>query len=79
MNINFTKKQQEYISEQVSSGEYQNNSEVIREALRLHAIYMEEVINDLRTEIEPGWEGPESSRTMDQLIKSKIRKGQKQG
>lgn len=76
MNVSFTKKQQEYISEQVSSGEYQNNSEVIREALRLHAIYREKVIKDLRTEIELGWEGPDSSRTMDQLIKSKIRENE---
>ena len=36
MNISFTKKQEEYISRQVASGEYQNNSEVIRDALRLH-------------------------------------------
>lgn len=34
MNISFTEKQDEHISRQVASGEYQNNSEVIRDALR---------------------------------------------
>lgn len=38
MIVSFTKKQEEYINEQVASGEYQNNSEVIRDALRLHGI-----------------------------------------
>ena len=38
MNISFTKKQEEYIAQQVATGEYQNNSEVIRDALRLHKV-----------------------------------------
>lgn len=71
MNISFTKKQEEYISRQVASGEYQNNSEVIRDALRLHGIYREKVIKDLRREIELGWDGPDSSLTMDQIIDSR--------
>lgn len=41
MNISFTKKQEEYITNQLKSGDYQNNSEVIRDALRLHTIYRE--------------------------------------
>lgn len=71
MNISFTKKQEEYINEQVASGEYQNNSEVIRDALRLHSIYREKVIRDLRTEIEKGWDGPDSKLSMSQIIGSK--------
>ena len=71
MNISFTKKQESYITEQVSSGDYQNNSEVVREALRLHSLYREKVIQDLRKEIELGWEGPESEMSMDEIIKSR--------
>lgn len=71
MNISFTKKQEEYISRQVASGEYQNNSEVIRDALRLHGIYRDKVIQDLRKEIELGWDGRDSSMTMDQIIESR--------
>jgi len=52
----------------VASGEYQNNSKIIRDALRLHGIYREKVIQDLRKEIELGWDGPDSSMTMDQII-----------
>ncbi len=71
MNVSFTKKQEEYITEQVATGEYQNNSEVIRDALRLHKIYREKVIDDLRNEIEKGWKGPDSPRTMEEIIASK--------
>lgn len=71
MNISFTKKQEEYIAQQLATGEYQNNSEVIRDALRLHKIYREKVIDDLRREIEKGWNGPDSPRTMEEIIASK--------
>ncbi len=71
MNISFTKQQEKYISEQVSSGDYQNNSEVIRDALRLHSIYREKVIIDLKKEIEKGWSGATSKRTIKDIIEAK--------
>ena len=71
MNISFTKKQEEYISAQVETGEYQNNSEVIRDAIRLHSIYRDKVIKDLRMEIEKGWEGTPSKRNVVDIIKSR--------
>lgn len=71
MNISFTKKQEEYISEQVASGDYQNNSEVIHDALRLHALYREKVTQELRREIESGWDGPDSELSMEEIIASK--------
>ena len=71
MNLRFTKKQVEHIAQQVATGEYQNNSEVIRDAIRLHRIYREKVIEDLRKEIEKGWNAPDSPRTMDEIIASK--------
>lgn len=74
MNISFTKKQLEYITRQVESGDYQNNSEVIREALRLHSIYRDKLIDDLRKEIIKGWDGPDSEMTMKEIIASKIEK-----
>ncbi|WP_343329463.1 type II toxin-antitoxin system ParD family antitoxin [Polaribacter staleyi] len=74
MNISFTKQQEEYISTQVKSGEYQNNSEVIRDALRLHTIYRNKVINDLRTEIEKGFESGISKRSVKDIIASKRNK-----
>jgi antitoxin ParD1/3/4 len=71
MNVSFTKKQEEYITEQVKTGEYQNNSEVIRDALRLHTVYRDKVIKDLRTEIEKGWSGATSKRAISDIIDSK--------
>lgn len=71
MNVSFTKQQEKYISEQVESGEYQNNSEVIRDALRLHSIYRQKVIEDLRKEIEKGWSGATSNRSVKDIIKAK--------
>lgn len=71
MNVSLTKKQEQYIAEQVASGDYQNNSELIRDALRLHRIYRQKVIQDLRKEIELGWESEDSTKTMSQIIESK--------
>ena len=71
MNISFTKKQENYINKQVETGDYQNNSEVIRDALRLHEIYREKVINDLRNEIEKGWSSESSNRSVNDIIEAK--------
>lgn len=74
MNISFTKQQEEYITTQVKSGEYQNNSEVIRNALRLHIIYRNKVINDLKAAIDKGFESGISTRSVQDIIDSKRNK-----
>ncbi|WP_028123800.1 type II toxin-antitoxin system ParD family antitoxin [Epilithonimonas tenax] len=71
MNVSFTKKQENYISDQIESGDFQNASEVVRDALRLHEVYRHRIIQDLRNEIEKGWEGNSSSRSIKDIIKSK--------
>ncbi len=72
MNVSFTKKQENYINMQVETGDYQNNSEVIRDALRLHEIYREKVIKDLRSEIEKGWHSEVSSiRKVKDILEAK--------
>lgn len=71
MNVSFTKKQENYISEQIESGDFQNASEVVRDALRLHEVYRHRIIQDLRNEIEKGWDGNSSSRSIKDIIKSK--------
>ncbi len=75
MNISFTKKQEEYIAEQVASWEYQNNSEVIRDVLRLHQTYRDKVIADLRAEIEKGLDSGVSKRSVKDIIESKRKSG----
>lgn len=71
MNVSFTKKQEKYISEQVESGDFQNASEVVRDALRLHEIFRHRIIQDLKTEIEKGWNNSSSSRSVQDIIESK--------
>jgi antitoxin ParD1/3/4 len=71
MNVSFTKKQENYINMQVETGDYQNNSEVIRDALRLHEVYREKVINDLRNEIEKGWASEISNRSVKDIVDAK--------
>jgi len=71
MNVSFTHKQEEYINSLVTSGDYQNASEAVRDALRLHQRYREMVLNDLRKEIEKGWDGPDSMRTIEDIISAK--------
>lgn len=72
MNISFTDKQEKYIASQLESGDYKNASEVVRDALRLHEIYRHKVIEDLRAEIEKGWDGATSSRTASEIAQSKL-------
>ncbi len=74
MNISFTKKQQDYISEQVTSGDFQNASEVVRDALRLHEIYRVRMLNELKAEIDKGWSVPTSSRSVKDIIQVKMKK-----
>lgn len=71
MNISLTDKQAAYIAEQVKSGDYQNASEVVRDALRLHQVYREKVLDELREEIAKGWQGPASKRTVADIIAEK--------
>lgn len=71
MNISFTNKQQEYISEQVQSGDFQNASEVVRDALRLHETYRHKIIKELKLEIQKGWNEKDSTRTVKDIIKAK--------
>ena len=74
MNVSFTKKQEEYISNQIESGDFQNASEVVRDALRLHEVYRHRVIQDLKVEIEKGWNDVSSSRSIKDIIQSKKNK-----
>ena len=71
MNISFTEKQEKYILAQLESGDFKNASEVVRDALRLHEVYRDRLIKDLRAEIEKGWEGPTSKRTPSQIASAK--------
>jgi len=72
MNISFTEKQEKYIASQVKDGDFQNASEVVRDALRLHEVYRHRVIEELRAEIAKGWEAPASSRNVQDIIKAKL-------
>lgn len=72
MNISFTQKQEEYIASQIKGGDYQNASEVVRDALRLHEIYRHRVIEEMRAEIAKGWAAPASSRNVQDIINAKL-------
>ncbi len=74
MNISFTDKQAGYIAAQVEAGDYQNASEVVRDALRLHQIYRNKIIEDLRTEVAKGWIENTSNKTVQDIIEAKTAK-----
>jgi len=74
MNVHFTDKQQAYIKSQIEGGDYQNASELVREALRMHQIYRERVIADLRSEIEKGANSGVSRRNVRDMIDAGIAK-----
>ena len=73
MNISFTEKQENYIKNQLASGDYQNASEVVRDALRLHALYRDKVLEELRAEINKGWDGATSKRSVKDIVSAKKR------
>lgn len=74
MNISFTEKQQRYISSQVDGGDYQNASEVVRDALRLHEVYRHRVIDELRAEIAKGWDSVSANKVADILASRQTEK-----
>lgn len=68
MNISLTKKQEKYIASEIASGDFQNASELVRDALRLHEVYRHKVIVDLRAEIEKGWSAPTTNQTVSEIL-----------
>ncbi len=68
-----TKKQEEYIAAQLQSGDYQNASELVRDALRLHQIYRNRIIDELRMEIEKGWNSPVSNLSAADIVAQKLK------
>lgn len=71
MKVSLTKKQEQYIAEQVQLGDFQDASEVVRDAMRLHQIYRTRMIEDLRQEIAKGWDGPASPRKVSDIVEEK--------
>ncbi len=71
MNISFTKQQEEYISDQLASGDFRNASEVVRDALRLHKYYRQKVLDDLRKEMIKGWDGESSTLSATEIARAK--------
>ncbi len=71
MNVSLTEKQEKYIASQITSGDYQNASELVRDALRLHEVYRQKVIDDLRLAIAKGWDGASSDKSVLDILKQK--------
>ena len=74
MNVSLTKKQEEYIADQIHTGDYQNASELVRDALRLHQVYREKIIKDLRTEIEKGRNSGVGDNTLEDILEGRLKK-----
>lgn len=74
MNVSFTSKQENYIREQVKSGNFQNASEVVRDVLRLHEVMRERLISELKREIQDGIDSGVSPKTPQDIIAEKRNK-----
>jgi len=68
MNVSLTPKQQQYISEQLASGDFQDASELVRDALRIHQLMRNRILAELREDIAKGWDGPASTRSVKDII-----------
>ena len=76
MNVSLTEKQAQYIAAQLKSGDFQNASEVVRDALRLHEVYRHRIKEELRAERAKGGEGPSNTNSVRDIIKAKAKSGQ---
>lgn len=63
-----------YIEDQVSSGDYQNNSELVRDAIRIHVFYREKMLQELSDEIKQGLVSSTSPLTTDDIVKTVLKK-----
>ena len=68
MNVNLKERPEKYIQSQLGSGDYQNASELALDALRLHEVYRNRVLDELRAEIRKGWEGETSHRSVKDIV-----------
>ncbi len=59
------------IQVQLASGDHQNASEVVRDALRLHELYRNKVLEELRGEISKGWDAGVSERSVKDIVAAK--------
>ena len=77
MHVSLTDRLDEYVREKVSSGLYNNASEVIREALRLKMATDEtdEIkLQRLREAIEPAWQQAERGKFADYSLEKSLAK-----
>ncbi len=72
MNVSFTEKQTKYIESQLESGDFKNASEVVRDAIRLHQLYRQKIIDDLRSEISKAWDGPTTNIKPSEIARRKF-------
>lgn len=72
MHIHLTKKQEEYIQQLISIGIYKDASDIMEEALKMHESRYEKKLLELRTEIDNGWEGSTSKRSVSDIISAKL-------
>ncbi|QFT68624.1 type II toxin-antitoxin system ParD family antitoxin [Labrenzia sp. ac12] len=78
MNFSLGKKLEEYVAEQIASGPYNNASEVVRDALRLHEehyLKLEVLRRDVQQGVQSVKSGRVSRASADEVIaKAKQRK-----
>lgn len=77
MNVSLTDKQKKYIAAQVASGDYQNASELVRDALRIHQHYREKMLENLRREIQKGIDSGISDKSVEQIFADIIHNNRK--
>jgi antitoxin ParD1/3/4 len=74
MDVSFTSKQEKYITDKLLSGDFQNASEVVWDALPLHELFRNLVLEELRIEIGKGWDGPASKRKVQDIVNANANK-----
>ncbi|WP_289039184.1 type II toxin-antitoxin system ParD family antitoxin [uncultured Zobellia sp.] len=71
MNIELKGEDKEYIEKLILSGAFRNKDEIIQDALQLHAHHREGLKKGLLEKINTGWNGPDSQKSINDIISAK--------
>lgn len=73
MKNGFSEKQVEYINAMIGSGDYHTFSVATNRDVGLHQLNREQIIANIKAEIDKGFDGETSSRSIEDILKSKLK------
>ncbi len=64
----FKSNKSKHIKKRIESANYENSTEVVKDPSRIHAQHSQKLVDELKVEIEKGWSGKDSNRSIKDII-----------